>query len=821
MFDHYAVLWTGGLNAFSGYGVVFLGLVMLFIGIGRFVWGARLRNAIEREVEASTRNLELVGRRYRLMVDNAYDLMAVTDADGRIDYVNSAYTRILGYGRDDLRGVVWDSLVHPRDIEEFRLARTAMLSGTSGGQVSEVALRLRHANGNWVHVEAVAKGLPDSDWVMRHIVVHSRDVSARKKVGEDLARSEQRFRDFAASSADWLWEVDDKLNFTYVSPGVIHVMGYDPDELLGRYQFDMLFEQEGDRVQELMDSRIGNRQPYRDLELSTKTRHGDRVWLRISGVPVFDENQQFRGYRGAASNISADKARQENIYRLATTDHLTKLLNRPRFKEELDRALNLARRHHTGGVVLFIDLDRFKEINDSHGHEAGDQILVGVSQILRDAVRSTDVVSRLGGDEFAIIMHNIDIPTATEKVQNIIDRVSAFNVDYNGARLSVTMSVGMVQYPQDDKGVEHLLMSADLAMYKAKDMGRNRLFVEEADDDGETQNSVKAQLKWVDRLRVCMETGDFEMHYQAIVPTEPRGRPLFEALLRIYDENGKVASPALYIDAAEHFGLIQQLDMAVVKRVFETQLDMMSRGVDYDVSINLSCRTLGDPDVTERLKELMTTHPVDPSRIIFEVTETMALHDPAQMRDIGEIHAFITELRKLGFRFALDDFGTGFTSFRYLKVLKVDVVKIDGEYIKDLETSAEDLMFVKSMADLCKGLGIQTIAEFVENERIMKILVELGVDYGQGWHFAKPMPDLPNLVKTFGGRVMGEFNCPTKEVAALLAKPKGKAEHVADVAKAVEEHTKANKVAAKASKTAVMRSGAPKGRRTSSGATKA
>ncbi|MFZ2587517.1 MAG: EAL domain-containing protein, partial [Alphaproteobacteria bacterium] len=535
------------------------------------------------------------------------------------------------------------------------------------------------------------------------------------------------------------------------------VLGYEPEALVGVAQAAVLFGDEVSPMRDLMASRAERREPYRDLEFWTHSKGGDRVCVRVSGVPVMDEAGAFKGYRGAASNITASKLDRENMYRMATSDQLTGLLNRTRFKEELERAVMLSQRHHTTGVMMFIDLDRFKEVNDTHGHEAGDRILQGVAEILRSQMRSTDVVARLGGDEFGIIMHNIDMKTASGKVEKIIERVKAMSLDYNGARLTTTMSIGMVKYPQDEKGVDHLIMTADMAMYRAKDMGRNRLFVDDDDETTEAAGSVREQLKWVERLKVCLETNDFEMHYQAIVPAKPHQRPLFEALLRIYDSTGKVGNPALYIDAAEHFGLIQHLDMAVTRRVLETQLALMRDGVDCDMSINLSCRSLGDETVMAKLKQMLVEIPVDPNRILFEVTETMALHDPAEMRDIGEIHAFITELRALGFRFALDDFGSGFTSFKYLRVLDVDVVKIDGEFVKNIVGNAEDRLFVKHMVQLCQGMGIMVIAEFVEDVPIMDVLLELGVDYGQGWLFAKPRPDIAVACGDYKRKVMGDY----------------------------------------------------------------
>lgn len=738
---------------------VVLSVGLALVGMGWWWRGRRSEaESLRLEVEKRTRFLEASSRTYKVMVDTAYDLTAIVEEDGVISYANAAYSRVLGYTKDEVVGQRLENLVHPKDAEAVQAMVRDVLEGKA---LSQLVCRMKtlnmHKGREWVMVEVVAKGLPDVEWQVRQVVVHAHDVSAHKAAQDELGQSAKRFKDFAGSSADWLWEVNAEGVLTYVSPGVVGVLGCQPEALQGRLQTEVLFGNEVTTTRDLIASRFERREPYRDLEFWMQTVAGERVCVRLSGVPVVDDLGVFKGYRGAASNITASKLDRENMYRMATSDQLTGLLNRARFKEELERATNLSKRHHTTGVMMFIDLDRFKEVNDTHGHEAGDRILQGVAEILRSQMRSTDVVARLGGDEFGIIMHNIDMKTAAGKVERMIERVKAMALDYNGAKLTTTMSMGMVKYPQDDKGVDHLIMSADLAMYRAKDMGRNRLFVDDEDETSDTVGSVREQLKWVERLKVCLETGDFEMHYQAIVPAVPHQRPLFEALLRIYDSTGKVGNPALYIDAAEHFGLIQQLDMAITRRVFETQLALTRDGHDCDISINLSCRSLGDERVMASLKQLMVDVPVDPNRIIFEVTETMALHDPAEMRDIAEIHAFITELRALGFRFALDDFGSGFTSFKYLRVLDVDVVKIDGEFVKKIVTSTEDQLFVKHMVELCQGLGIMVIAEFVEDVPIMDVLLKLGVDYGQGWLFAKPRPDIAVACGEMRRKVMVDY----------------------------------------------------------------
>ena len=762
----------GGANNFPGIMVMVAGAIVTLM-FGWVIWmQQRIANLVQQQVVERTNQLEQASRRFRLITDNAYDLIAIATPEGTLEYVNSAYQRVLGYSREELRTNNMESLVHERDVT---VLQDALMSVAKGRNAIELSFRMKHKTGRWLHMEAVAKGLHDTDWSIKNIVIHCRDVSSRKQFADDLARSEQRFRDFADSSADWLWEVNEELNFTYVSPGITRVMGYEPQEMIGNLQFEMLFDKESDPTRDLIETRVQRHQPYRDIEFWTRSKDGERMCLRISGVPVLNEEQHFSGYRGVATNITASKIDRDNMYRLATTDHLTGLLNRRRFMEELDRSVSLAKRHKTQGVLMFIDLDRFKEINDTHGHEAGDDILRGVTNILKRSFRSTDIIARLGGDEFAIIMHNLDVNGAREKVQEVIDEINAFEVDYNGARLSVTMSIGMVVYPQEDKDSDSLMMAADLAMYRAKDMGRNRMYVDAEGGGGEEAiDSVRAQLKWVNRLRTCLETGDFEMHFQPIVSAKKRARPLFEALLRIYDEEGNVGSPAIYIDAAEHFGLIQQLDLCVVDRCFQMQHDLHEQGIDVDFSINLSSRSLGDTEVMQALRDLLQKYDLDPNRILLEVTETMAIHDPSAFRDLGEIHAFISELRRLGFRFAIDDFGTGFSSFNYIRQLPVDVVKIDGSFVKDLETSKEDRMFIESMVMLCKGLGIQTIAEFVENEKIVKILDDIGVDYAQGWHLGRPLPNIAENTALYSGKTTLDFEVAEPKLLAPKAAPKKK-----------------------------------------------
>lgn len=763
---------AGGANYIPGALIALFGFI-LTIGLSWIAWRQQnLSEEVRSEVVSRTNELEQTSRRFRLITDNAYDLISIVSINGDYEYFNSAYHRVLGYTKDELENINMTEFLHKDDVSSFKRALKQVESGRSA---TEITFRMRHKSGNWLYLEAVAKGLHDKEWRLTNVVVHCRDVTSRKEYADDLARSEQRFRDFADSSADWLWEVDSDLNFSYVSPGIKSTLGFNSDAMIGRSKLDVLFSNAKDATRELMDSRLQRHQPYRDLEFWTRSREGEDMCLRISGVPVFDERQKFVGYRGAATNITAVKHDQERMVKLATTDHLTGLLNRSRFSEELDKMVELAKRKRTEGVLLFIDLDQFKHINDTYGHEAGDAILQGVSEILQHSVRTTDVVARLGGDEFGIIMYDIEIAEAEMKVQRIINEIDQLRVNYKGAKLHVTMSIGMVRFPQEERGSSDLLMGADLAMYRAKDMGRNRMFVD-SEGNAQEDDSVREQLKWAERLRKSLETGDFLMFYQPLVPVKKRSRPAFESLLRLQDENGNFGSPMLFISAAEHFGLIQKLDLSVIDRCFKTQMEYAKKGMDCDLSINLSSRSIGDADVVATIKDLIKDYRLDPSRFTFEVTETAAIHDPAAHRNIDNVKEFIDELRAMGFRFALDDFGVGFSSFNYIRTLKVDTIKIDGSYIRNLETSKDDQLFVKAVVDMAKGMGINTVAEFVENEAIVKKLLEIGVDYGQGYHLGKPDGDLATSFATFNNKSMIDFTTkPKSKVASKRKAPAKKA----------------------------------------------
>lgn len=742
----------GGVDNFMSklimvFGLVFSACAALFVALQQ-----RVADHIRKRVIERTEELELSGRKNKLLINNAFDMIAILGLDGRIQYANAAFNRNLFYSRDRMKGTAFTDYVHPDDrhIVEKSLKELAQ-----NHPFEETSFRMKTQRGDWISVKSVAKALFDKGFKeLDSIVIHLHDVTEQMRYQQEISASHDRFRDFADSSSDWLWEIDEQFRFSYVSPGITGVLGYSPNEMIGQ-EFSAMFIQnvQDESTKTLLETLLERRQPYRDIEFWTESKQGKSVCVRIAGVPVKNAEDIFCGFRGAASNQTASKIDRENVQKLATTDQLTGLFNRHRFQEELERTLALAHRHDDYGVLLLIDLDRFKNINDTYGHEAGDIYLKAVSDVFRTTLRTTDVISRLGGDEFAIILHNLTPKQAQKKVKELIDNINHLRVDYRGSILQASMSVGMVSYPLEGKDSGSIVTAADLAMYRAKEMGRNRLIIDDSGDITEGAQEARSQLEWLDRLRDALDNDDFEVFFQPMIPTHQDEMPIYESLIRVRSDDGIVGEPSMFIKAAEHYGIIQQLDKKVIARVVNHLGKLKTeKGLTATASINISGMSLGAPELLVVLRKELANNPnVDPNNIIIEVTETAAV------RSMEEAQSFVNELKEIGCNFALDDFGVGFSSFSYIKHLNIDYLKLDGSYIQHLDESREDQLFVQALVSLAKGLGIKTIAEFVETKEVMDLLNDFGVDYIQGYYISKAQPDLHKVCSTYNGKKAQDF----------------------------------------------------------------
>lgn len=458
--------------------------------------------------------------------------------------------------------------------------------------------------------------------------------------------------------------------------------------------------------------------------------HGGRcLWVR--DIRTVELDQQGRpALRGLMLDVTDEKAAAERIIHLAEHDVLTGLMNRRRFQEDLERHIAYAQRYAHQGALLFVDLDQFKYINDSFGHQYGDEYLAQVARRLSAALRSTDTLGRLGGDEFGIILPRVESGEAEQVAQMLLATLARAEL-IQGSRYShVSASIGIALFPVHGASPSELLARADTAMYAAKDRGRNRCHLYSEEDAGVAR--MHAKIHWEDQIRRALAEDRFVVHYQPVYEIDSGRIRHYEVLLRMLADDGGLIPPGAFLDTAERFGLIRDIDCWVLDKTLAVQAESRRRGAPVQLAVNLSGRHFGSTEILDLVQESLAKHGADPHSIIFEVTETAAVENIARAR------SFIESLRALGCRFALDDFGAGFSSFHYVKNLPIDFIKIDGSFVRNVHNDKADRIFVRAITDLAHGLGIATVAEFVESEAVLATLRSLGVQLGQGYFLARP-----------------------------------------------------------------------------------
>jgi diguanylate cyclase (GGDEF)-like protein/PAS domain S-box-containing protein len=441
-----------------------------------------------------------------------------------------------------------------------------------------------------------------------------------------------------------------------------------------------------------------------------------------------DGSPQF--FSTIARDISERKEFESKLLRLANHDALTDLFNRQRFEEEVEHELARVKRFKTQAAILFIDLDRFKYINDSLGHRTGDDLLVQVAHALRGQLRETDVLARVGGDEFAVLLaqsSRVDAETAADRV---VAAVRDHRMIANGQVLSVTTSIGIALAPEHGATAEDLLAHADMAMYQAKESGNGfRLY-----STGSVANAAfSAQLIWEQRIRQALDEDRFVLLVQPIQNLRT-GAVQYEALLRMVDEDGQLILPQEFLRVAERTQLINAIDRWVVHQAIRVIVACEARRQTVHLEVNLSGKAFADEGLLPLIRREIKSTGIAASSLIFEITETAAI------ANINGARQFIEGLKSTGCGFALDDFGVGFSSLYYLKHLPVDYLKIDGSFIRNLPNDVSDQHLVRSVVELAHGLGKQTIAEWVEDEPTVELLRQFGVDYAQGFFLGEPAP---------------------------------------------------------------------------------
>lgn len=507
----------------------------------------------------------------------------------------------------------------------------------------------------------------------------------------------------------------------------VQLSGYGCQEIVGR-RFDTLFARERFDI-ETTTTQAGIPQQRHRSKLHGKDGSTCEIdWLH---TPLSRRGDQEPLTLSLGLDVTEQRQAERRLLWLADHDALSGLFNRRRFQEELRRTLAEAQRFGHSGALLFFDLDQFKYINDTSGHQAGDTLLRIVAHTLKHTVRETDITARLGGDEFAVLISNTDQRGAIKTARKISQELTGLELPLGERSYRVSASIGIALFPEHATDVPGLLAAADLAMYKVKDAGRGGWHVFSLEDP--SRERMRAQVMWKERVEQALAEDRFVLHYQPIIELQSRSMTHCEALIRMLDDDGTLIMPGSFIEASERTGLIHAIDKCVLGLGIAQLVEFTAAGLDVRLSLNLSGHAFENQELPSTLEALLAKHHVKPGDLIFEITETAAVVDLVAARGLME------SIREMGCHFALDDFGAGFSSLRYLKHLPVDYVKIDGAFVRNLGEDRDNRVMVKAITDVAQGFGKKTVAEFVESAEVLTLLEAFGVDYAQGYYVGPPV----------------------------------------------------------------------------------
>ena len=550
---------------------------------------------------------------------------------------------------------------------------------------------------------------------------------------DDKAFITERFEEFANLGADCFWEVDRKCKITYLAGDIRRLLSVSPSRIQGMTYISLIKE---------LSSRLPD-QPniIRTLKIDGKwqgeilsnTPDAPSCSVRIAATPIYDKNGKFSGVRGTINDISKEEKLAKVMRYHASHDELTGLCNRRELNNRISHSIAAYQNDGAVFTLLTLDLDRFKAVNDSCGHIAGDTLLKALAKIMLESVRSSDTVARTGGDEFVILLNGINTDMAVSIAERLRKRIEDYQLVWEGSTHSVSVSMGLAEVSSDLNCIESVKFASDSSCISAKQSGKNQLRVHS--DEAESTAISRNELLWVSRINQGVEENRFCLSQQAIARIDQQPDVHFEVLIRLQDEEGNIWTPNLFLPVAERNYLMPKIDQWVVTNALKwLSTQTIPDGTNYCMNINLSAASLGDQSFKQFLIKTAEQNKHLNPYICFELTESAA------MLNSEETTALLMTLRTLGCRIALDDFGTGHSSLSQIRTLPLDYIKIDGQFISNIHNSELDQTVVKSVAEIAKVLNINTVAEYVDSDQTLQLLGELGIDYAQGYHISKPSP---------------------------------------------------------------------------------
>ncbi len=578
----------------------------------------------------------------------------------------------------------------------------------------------------------------DSSTGRRYIAGMTRDITELAQVQEALLKEKERAEVTLHAITDAVVTTDANGRVEYMNPVAEALTGWTIEDARGRplsMVCQLIDEQTRKPAPDLVAACLaaGNTVSAADHSIVVG-RAGRESAVEGSAAPIRARGTEVPGVVLVFHDVTDTRRMAKKLAHDAAHDPLTLLVNRREFERRLERELKSAKQYGSRHALCYIDLDQFKIVNDTAGHAAGDELLKQVRGLLAGKFRERDTLARLGGDEFALLLDNCALEEAIRLSEIIVSTFREYRFEWQGRTFQVGASIGLVPVTAEAESTAQLLAQADVACYTAKDLGRSRVHVYQGEAGAPSLRHSEIHL--AANLRDALEQERFCLHYQPIVPLSGRAGPevRFEVLLRMLNTDGTLLPPRAFIPAAERFGLMPAIDQWVIRMAFRRYRKQFAHIPGAEIAINLSGTSLSDDSLLQYVREQFEIFSVPPANVCFEITETAAI------QNLGHAIEFITAVKKAGSRLALDDFGSGLSSFKYLKTLPADYLKIDGSFVQDMLDNPVDHAMVEAINEVGHIMGIKTIAEYVHNRAIMDRLTVIGVDCAQGFAIGEPVP---------------------------------------------------------------------------------
>lgn len=711
---------------------VVLGIILVtFSVIGGYI--SSLRTKISKD-SSTIKNL----------TDNIQDVIFVLDMNLNYTYISPSVKNLRGYEPEEVLKQTPLDAITPSSLELAKSTLSEVMELETlehkDGIYRTLQLEIKRKDGSTVWTETKFSFMRDKQKQPAGILGVMRDITERKQAESQMAamyeairQGEEKYRNILENIQESYFEVDLKGNFTFFNDSMCRIVGYSKEELLGMNHKKLTNQETAKEVFQAFHKVYTTGAPSKAFDWQIIRKNGDKRYVEASVTLRKDSSGKPIGFKGMVRDITERKRTEQQINYMATHDTLTGLPNRLMFSQLLNHAIRSAQRHKRQLAVLFIDLDRFKSINDSLGHDAGDRMLREMARRFKRTLRAEDVVGRLGGDEFIILIEEVD---DLSQISNVAHKILASTIQplsLQGEDCRVTASIGISIYPGNGTDEQTLIKNADMAMYFAKEEGRNnyQFYFKDIQSLSNRRFSIETNL------RRALERNELSLKYQAKIDFKTGLITGVEALLRWKNTSIGLITPTQFIPVAEETGLIVPIGRWVMKTACAQNVAWQREGLPpISMAVNLSLRQLMDHNLLKDIKAALDESGMAPNLLELEITESMVMHDHARLIEV------LTDIKKLGVRLAIDDFGTGYSSLAQIKNFPIDTLKVDRSFIRNLSHDSENQSITQAIITMGKNLRLTVVAEGVETQDQKDFLRGLICDEMQGFHFSKPIaPD--------------------------------------------------------------------------------